>query len=291
MNHQIAQKLIETADLLDGRGGNLYRVHAYRMAADRLIQLTQPIEEIYRQRNVAGVREALNVGSRMTEVVCEAIVTGRLRLLDRLRRAGHAGSILESVPGLGPVWAKRIHHDLGIATLEDLEIAAYDGRLEHVAGMGTKRLAGIRDSLASRLGRARPSAPPAGGVEPSVAELLEIDSEYREAAAAGRLKMIAPSRFNAHHEAWLPILHTQRGDRRYTALYSNTARAHAFNRTQDWVVIYQDTGRTYTVISSQRGPLEGHRIVTGREPECASFYEENMVSRQLDSAPTIGNSA
>jgi putative hydrolase len=58
------------------------------------------------------------------------------------------------------------------------------------------------------------------------AELLDVDREYREKAAAGELQQIAPRRFNPSREAWLPILHTRRGNRRYTALFSNTARTH-----------------------------------------------------------------
>ena len=143
--------------------------------------------------------------------------------------------------------------------------------------MGSKRLAGIRDSLASRLARVRPPRPSeASGADaeaPSVAELLDVDREYRERAAEGKLHLIAPRRLNPTREAWLPILHTRRGDRRYTALFSNTPRAHQAGRTRDWVVIYEEgpvpTGRSWTVITSRRGALAGRRIVRGRETECA----------------------
>jgi putative hydrolase len=77
----------------------------------------------------------------------------------------------------------------------------------------------------------------------------------------------------------LPILHTDRGHRHYTALYSNTEHAHAMGTTHDWVVIYLEDhnnrgqqGR-WTVITSQFGNLKGRRIVRGRENECADFYK------------------
>ena len=93
---------------------------------------------------------------------------------------------------------------------------------------------------------------------------------------AGRMPLIAPRRFNPEGEAWLAILHTQRGDRSYTALFSNTARAHQLGRTRDWVVIYQelrhDAGRTNTVVTGWRGALQGRRVVRGREVECAAYY-------------------
>jgi putative hydrolase len=111
--------------------------------------------------------------------------------------------------------------------------------------------------------------------EPPIEELLHVDREYRDKAAAGELPTIAPRRFNPSGEAWLPILHTHRGERNYTALYSNTARAHDLGRTHDWVVLYYDGGldeRQYTVITSHWGKLIGKRIVRGREKECEEFY-------------------
>lgn len=102
--------------------------------------------------------------------------------------------------------------------------------------------------------------------------LLDVDREYREAAAADRLPKIAPRRFNPNGEAWLPVLHTQRGDWHFTALYSNTARAHELGRTRDWVVIYaadrDHAERPYTVVTVTAGPMAGRRVVRGRESEC-----------------------
>ena len=51
------------------------------------------------------------------------------------------------------------------------------------------------------------------------------------------------ARFNPTHEAWLPVLHTQRGQRHYTVLLSNTAHAHRLGKTHDWVVLYCDDDR------------------------------------------------
>ena len=71
----------------------------------------------------------------------------------------------------------------------------------------------------------------------------------------------------------LPVLHTVRGSRRYTALFSNTARAHRAGKTRDWVVLYIDDGsgeRQYTVITATRGALRGRRVVAGREDDIGS---------------------
>ena len=87
---------------------------------------------------------------------------------------------------------------------------------------------------------------------------------------------IAPRRFNPNGEAWLPILHTERDGWHFTALFSNTARAHELGRAQDWVVIYfaKADGRehTRTVVTETHGPLDGKRVVRGREAECRTYY-------------------
>ncbi len=134
--------------------------------------------------------------------------------------------------------------------------------------------------MTARLGRVRMPRRLTPSEEPSAAELLEIDREYHDQARAGRLRTIAPRRFNPGGEAWLPVLHTHRGERHYTVLFSNTARAHELGKTRDWVVIYCDSGggeRQYTVITSQWGALKGRRIVRGREAECRQYYWPEVV--------------
>ena len=106
--------------------------------------------------------------------------------------------------------------------------------------------------------------------------LLELDTEYRQRAEADKLPKIAPRRFNPSNEAWLPILRTEREGFTFTALYSNTARAHELEKTRDWVVIYyerDDKERQNTVVTETQGELRGKRVVRGRERETREFYE------------------
>ena len=113
--------------------------------------------------------------------------------------------------------------------------------------------------------------------EIDIGEILDVDREYREKATGRDLPRVAPKRFNPTGVAWLPILHTQRGDRHYTAMYSNTARAHVLETTHDWVVIYRDdTGAhgRWTVITARYSQLRGKRIVPGREDECIDYYKQ-----------------
>jgi Holliday junction resolvasome RuvABC DNA-binding subunit len=275
-NAAVARRLEEVAWLLEEQGANPYRVQAYRHAAEMLRHLHQSVSEIVERDGAEGLRRLPGIGESLARSIRELILTGRLPILDRLRGEADSVALLTSVPGIGRVLAERLHHDLGIDSLEELEAAAHDGRLASIGGIGAKKLAGVIDSLATRLGRVRVPRQHAAPDEPSIAELLDVDREYREKIEHGQLRRIAPRRFNPEGEAWLPVLHTQRGERHYTALFSNTARAHKLGKTQDWVVLYHDGGgeeRQNTIITSQRGPLTGKRIVRGREAECEAYYQ------------------
>jgi len=279
-NQAVAARLDEVGNLLEGQGANPYRARAYHRAAETIRGLQTPLSEILHTEGLSGLTELPGIGDSIARSIQHLLATGELPILKRLRagRRPAGDAVLATVPGVGRKTAARIHLELGIATLTDLEIAAYDGRLAGLPGMGAKRLRAIRESLAGRF-RRKPSVrsitAPQPEWQPAVAELLSIDDEYRRKATAGQLLQVAPSRFNPAGEAWLPILHARREGRRYTAMYSNTSRAHELGMTHDWVVIFRegagDHGQ-WTVITSHHGPMKGQRVVRGREGECEAHY-------------------
>jgi len=277
VNAEVASRLEEVARILNEQGANRFRVEAYLRAATTIRRLKRPVTELVRAEGIEGLRRLPGIGETLARAIQQTVVSGRMPMLERLRGEADPVALFASVPSIGKVLAERLHEELGIDTLEELESAAHDGRLADIAGLGEKRIAGIRDSLAHRLGRVRDRVVRVELDQPPVSEILDVDREYREQGAKGLLRTIAPRRFNPEHEAWLPILHTHRGKRNYTALFSNTARAHAMGKTRDWVVLYYDGGRgelQCTVITSLRGSLEGKRIVRGREAECLDYYFE-----------------
>ena len=274
-NARIAARLEEVASILRSQNANPFRIGAYMRAAANIRSLPQPLDELIAEQGIAGLDEIPGIGQSLSRLIFQLVKTGRLPMLDRLRGTIDPVATLASVPGIGRKLAETIHDEFGIDSLEELEAAAYDGRLEKVRRMGPKRIAGIRESLSSRLGKIPKAFPALPAEQPPISEILDVDREYREKVQAGSLVMISPRRFNPHHEAWLPILHTFRGGNHYTALFSNTARAHELGRTNDWVVVYVESDhneRQYTVVTSERGMLAGNRIVRGREPECREFY-------------------
>jgi len=276
-NIEVADILDRVADLLETQGADGFRVRAYRRGARTCRELARPLAEIVAVEGLRGLEELPSIGKSLAVSIAEILHTGRLRQLDRLEGEVSPEDLFATLPGLGEELAHRIHDVLGIETLEELEVAAHDGRLATVPGIGERRLHAIRDSVAAVLGGAarmrgrrlrhaeapRPAAP-------SVAAILDVDAEYRRRAATSSLRRIAPRRFNPQGEAWLPILHTAREGWYFTVLFSNTARAHRLGTTHDWVVLLYERDGTEgqcTVVTEHRGPLAGQRVVRGREAE------------------------
>ena len=298
-NQDIAQGLRECADLLEVQGANPYRVAAYRKAATTLAGLGQSARAIFDARGADGLDALPGVGPSIAAAIAEMLVTGHWSQLERLRGTVEPARLFQAIPGVGPKLAERLHDELSVDTLEALELACHEGRLAGIRGVGSRRAAAIRDSVTAMLDRSRRprrGAAWVGGAEPPVRVLLELDRRYRDEANLGRLPTIAPKRFNPECRSWLPVLHTTHDDWHFTVLYSNTARAHQFNRVFDWVVMYfhQDASAELqrTIVTETHGDLAGRRVVRGREPECRQWYashdgvegadQELMVNQRSD---------
>jgi putative hydrolase len=289
LNETIAGKLREMADVLEQQQADGFRIAAYRRAAAAVESLTSSIGDIAHAEGLSGLIALPAIGRGIALAIMEMLSTGRWSQLERLRGSLQPEQLFQTLPGVGPELAARIHGELHIDTLEALELAAHDGRLDGVHGLGHRRIGAIRAALTERLGRQRirallqVSAPP-------VELLLDVDREYRENAGAGSLRLIAPKRFNPTGEAWLPVFHSARGHWRFTALFSNTRMAHELGKTKDWVVIYahMDTEpeSQSTVVTERRGPLSGRRVVRGREEECARYYRD-VEAGSLASIPSV----
>ena len=276
-NEDVAAILDSVADLRSAQGASVWRVQAYRAGAESCRAAPRALAAISREGGMAALDALPGIGPTLAAHIREILATGRLGLLERLSGQVCPEDLLMTLPGVGERLAARIHAELGVETLEQLEEAAVDGRLAALRGVGARRAQGFRDSLARVLGgaarlralRARREAE----AQPSVATLLAVDRAYREGTRSGTLRRITPRRMNPERKAWLPVLHEERDGWSFTALFSNTARAHELGRTGDWVVLFAERDgleRRYTVVTETRGPLAGRRVVRGREAESAA---------------------
>lgn len=283
-NDDIADVLSRIAELLEAQRANPFRVRAYRNGANSVRDADRPVAALAREGGQEALTQLPNIGEGLAGVISSYVDRGRSDVLARLEGEVSPEDQIMQAPGIGEELAARIVRELDVETLEELEQAAHDGRLQRVEGIGPKRAETVRVGLAGLLSGAaqRRIRRSSGGEksevpQPGVELLLDVDEEYRQKAEAGELRKLAPKRFNPEGEAWLPILHTERDDWRFTALYSNTARAHDLNKTHDWVVIYYEKEGEEdqaTVVTATHGPLEGERVVRGREDECRRYYDQ-----------------
>lgn len=290
-NDQIAEVLERISDLLEVQGGSTFRVRAYRKAARTVRETEDPLVIIVDHEGIEGLEKLPNIGKSISSVILEFIHNGRVSFLERLEGQVSPEDLFTTVPGIGEVLASKIHHELKIDTLEELELAANDGRLQDLGGFGERRVRGIRNTLAAMLSRSGRRRARRGlrwlemhdkDIEvnqPSVGLILKIDDQYRDKAARGELKTITPRRFNPEKKAWLPVLHSDEDGWLFTAMYSNSARAHELGKTKDWVIIYYERDgdeNQCTVVTERSGILNGWRVIRGRESECLSYYREKV---------------
>jgi hypothetical protein len=283
-NATLAANLREYADLLAQQEADMFRVTAYRRAADVVAGLAQPVTGILATKGREGLMALPGIGASIASALAEMTATGRWSRLERVRGALEPEKLFQTLPGIGGELASRLSEKLHIESLEALELAAHDGRLEKLEGFGPRRAQMVRAALAERLGRPRLRRMRQAEQRPPVPLLIDVDREYREKAKAGLLRKIAPKRFNPEGEAWLPILHTKRDEWEFTALFSNTPLAHELGRTSDWVVVYYHTDTSAegqcTVVTETHGPMAGRRVVRGREEECATAVGMKTKARR-----------
>ena len=277
-NDAIAARLERIAELLEAQDANPFRIASYRRAAQHLRGRARSVADLYRSGGIPALHEIEGVGDGLAATIAEIVDTGRSALLDRLESEAEPERLLMRLPGIGAKLAHRLHDELGCMTFEELEQAAHDGRLARVEGIGAKKAETIRAALAGMLGAARRRRAPTRSLasRPSVETLLAVDAEYRSLAHQGALPTIAPRRFNPERRRWLPIHHCTRDGWQFTALFSNTKRAHELGRTNDWVVIYYHRDHDEdqcTVVTIPSGRWAGRRVVRGREDECRALFE------------------
>ncbi|EKU99485.1 Helix-hairpin-helix DNA-binding protein [Leptolyngbya sp. PCC 7375] len=273
-NDEIASVFEQVADLLEIQEENYYRIRAYREAAQTIRSLERSVKNILQLEGRAGLEKLPHIGQHLSLSIEELLQTGELSLLKQLLVDISPEDVFKLIPGIGDVLAHRVQQELGIETLEELELAAHTGKLDAVPGFGSGRTRLVRDALETILNRSsrqrirvnRWREIQAAYTRPPIALILDIDAEYRHLAAAGQLPVITPRRFNPTGKRWLPIMHVERDGWWFSALYSNTARAHELGKTHDWVVIYYERNGHQgqcTVVTETRGEQRGQRVVRG----------------------------
>jgi DNA polymerase (family 10) len=146
-NLSIARVLAEIGDLLEIKSENPFKIRAYRNAAETIAHLGTPVADLTAEdrRGIPGI------GKDLAGKIGELIDTGTTAFHQELLQE-FPPTVLDllRLQGVGPKTVALLYQGLGIGTLEELELAAKDGRIRALKGMGAKKEALILKALEER---------------------------------------------------------------------------------------------------------------------------------------------
>ncbi|MBI4342099.1 MAG: DNA polymerase/3'-5' exonuclease PolX [Candidatus Omnitrophica bacterium] len=144
--HEIAALFSEMADLLEYQGENLFRIRAYRRAAQNLESFSGDLDRVSAEDRLT---ELSGIGADLANKITEYLSTGTIAAVEAVRRRIPPGVLaLLEVPGLGPKTAKLLTERLRIKTIDELEDAAKAHRLSRLPGFQAKKEENILKGIA-----------------------------------------------------------------------------------------------------------------------------------------------
>ena len=144
-NQELADIFETIANLLEIKGDVIYKILAYRKAADSLRDYGGNVYDVWQEGKLTDIP---GVGKAISEKIDELYTTEHLEFLDKLS-AEVPPSLAEllDVPDLGPKKIALFWKELGITDIASLEAAARAGELQSLPGMGKKSEAKILSGI------------------------------------------------------------------------------------------------------------------------------------------------
>lgn len=147
-NEEVAAAFDEMADLLAIQGASIFRIRAYRRAAQVIRGLPRTLASLGGTEQFDALP---GIGADLAGKIAELLRTGRLSALQRLRRQVPAGlRDLLKLPGLGPVRVRALNAGLGVRGIDDLKRALAAGRVNTLRGFGSTLQARLRAALSAQ---------------------------------------------------------------------------------------------------------------------------------------------
>jgi DNA polymerase (family 10) len=230
-NQQIAMIFGEIAELLEMKGENVFRIRAYRRAAQNLDGLAKDVASLSPEELAA----IPGIGKDLAAKVREYLETGKIAKHEELKKEIPQGVLeLLKVPGLGPKKAKQFYDKLKIKSIEELETAIRTGRLEGLPGVQKKTEENILSGIAvlkkgsgrTPLGRALPLAE-------------DIVGRLKDSAPVGQIEIAGSIRRKRETIGDVDILVTSKKPREVMDVFvrlSHVARVLAQGETKSSVV-------------------------------------------------------
>jgi len=146
-NLAIARVLAEIGDLLEIKNENPFKIRAYRNASEAVIHLGARIADMTPEER----RAISGIGKDLAAKIGELVETGNSTYHQELLQE-FPPTVLDllRLQGVGPKTVALLYHTLGVRSLEDLELAAKEGRIRSLKGMGAKKEVLILKALEDR---------------------------------------------------------------------------------------------------------------------------------------------
>ena len=135
-NLEVAELLNEIADYLEFStdAKDRFKIRAYRKAALVIEGLSEDIEEVWKQ---GRLEELPGIGEGIAKKIDEFLKTGKLKYIGELKKKTPVDmESLGRIEGIGPKTILKLYRQLKVRTVEDLEKAAKQGKIQKVEGLG-----------------------------------------------------------------------------------------------------------------------------------------------------------
>lgn len=127
-NRDLAQVFRFLANALEWQGENVFKVRAYRLAADTLESLNEPVQELV-ARN--ALRDLPHIGGAVDKKVRQYLTKGTFPALERVKEQVPASiRALLQLPGMTGRAVRALQEQMGIDDVESLRRAVREGRLQ-----------------------------------------------------------------------------------------------------------------------------------------------------------------
>jgi DNA polymerase (family 10) len=145
-NRSIAQLLADTADLLEISAGDPFRIRSYRRAAEAVESSTIQLSTI--ANDPKKLQEIPGIGKGMAANIQEIERAGTVPLREELL-VKYRPTMLEllRLPGMGPKTVALLWDAVQVGSVEELEKAIAEGRLEGLPRFGEKLIEKLRKGI------------------------------------------------------------------------------------------------------------------------------------------------
>jgi DNA polymerase (family 10) len=265
---QVAEILVSIGTLLELKGENPFKTRAYLNAARSLETSNESLGRLVAENRLGEIK---GIGEALQKKITELVQTGKLAYYEELKASVPPGLLeMLDIPGLGPKKIKALHDELGIQSVEQLELACKEDKVAALRGFGAKTQANLLEGIQRRrLYASKHLLDDALRTAEPLLDNLRLHPDVIRCSAAGSLRR--------HRE----II----GDIDLLVSARNPAGIIDYFTTQPGVLNVLAKGQTKASVLLEGGIQSDLRVVSDREFPFALMYftgskEHNIVLRQ-----------